>query len=317
MAKVFNLKGKKVWVAGHNGMVGSAILRRLESEGCETITAERSIIDLTRQSEVEAWMAENKPDAVIVAAGKVGGIHANNTYPAEFLYDNLQIETNVIQSSYINNVEKLLFLGSSCIYPRNTSQPIKEESLLTGSLEPTNEWYSIAKIAGIKLCQSYRQQYGCDYISAMPTNIYGPGDNFHPENSHVPAALISRLHDAKKNNKETVTVWGTGQPIREFLHVDDLADASIFLMKEYSHSEHINVGTGNGITIKKFAELLKRIVVYNGELKYDFSREDGSPEKILDVLKLNKLGWKAKISLEEGLTSYYQWYIQNLSKLRV
>jgi len=292
-------------------MVGSSIVRRLASENCEVLTVEKKEIDLTRQKEVEEWLALNQPDVIFLAAAKVGGIKANDTLPAEFLYDNLMIETNIINAAYKIDIEKLLFLGSSCIYPRDASQPMSENTLLTGPLEKTNEWYAVAKIAGIKLCQAYRVQYGSDFISVMPSNLYGPGDNFHPEYSHVPAALIKRFHEAKIAGSSVVTVWGTGTPKREFLHVDDLADACIFLMKHYSDFSHINVGTGTDITIRDFAEVIKRVVDYEGDIIFDTSRPDGTPRKVLDVSKINKLGWQAHISLDEGLEQYYTWFKTN------
>lgn len=297
-------------------MVGSAIVRRLEQEDCHIITAGRDQLDLTKQSDVNRWVNENDIDAVIIAAAKVGGIHANSTYPAEFLHDNIMIAANIIEASKQKKVEKLLFLGSSCIYPRYAEQPMKEEALLTGPLEPTNEWYSIAKIAGIKLCQAYRQQYGCDFISGMPTNLYGSYDNFHPENSHVPAALLQRFHEAKINNTPTVSVWGTGTPKREFLFSDDLADGCIFLMKNYSDSSHVNIGTGKAETIKNFANMVKETVGYKGELSFDTTKLDGMPTKVMDVTKINTMGWKAKTSLQEGLKHYYTWFLENQTQLR-
>ena len=297
-------------------MVGSSIICRLASENCEVLTVEKKEIDLTRQKEVEEWLALNQPDVIFLAAAKVGGIKANDTLPAEFLYDNLMIETNIINAAYKIDIEKLLFLGSSCIYPRDASQPMSENTLLTGPLEKTNEWYAVAKIAGIKLCQAYRVQYGSDFISVMPSNLYGPGDNFHPEYSHVPAALIKRFHEAKIAGSSVVTVWGTGTPKREFLHVDDLADACIFLMKHYSDFSHINVGTGTDITIRDFAEVIKRVVDYEGDIIFDTSRPDGTPRKVLDVSKINKLGWQAHISLDEGLEQYYTWFKTNQDKFR-
>ncbi|CAK0755928.1 GDP-L-fucose synthase [Azospirillaceae bacterium] len=312
----YSISGKRVWVAGHRGMVGSAITRHLVGEGCEILTVGRESVDLTRQDQVEAWMFRNQPQVVILAAAKVGGIHANSTYSAEFIYNNLAIEMNIIHSSWKFGVEKLLFLGSSCIYPREASQPITESSLLTGPLEPTNEWYAVAKIAGIKLCQAYRQQYGVDFISAMPTNLYGPGDNFHPENSHVPAALLRRFHEAKQAKASEVVVWGSGKPLREFLHVDDLADACVFLTKNYSGMEHINVGVGSEISIAAFAKMIQETVEYAGELIFDVSKPDGMPRKRLDVSKLTNMGWVANIRLKEGLKNYYQWFLENISYFR-
>jgi len=312
----YELSGKRIWVAGHRGMVGSAIARRLAHENCELIVAGRDALDLCRQAEVEGWMAANEPDAVFVAAAKVGGIHANSAYPAEFIAENLAIELNIIRAAHQAGVEKLLFLGSSCIYPREAPQPIAEEALLTGPLEPTNEWYAVAKIAGIKLCQAYRRQYGADFISAMPTNLFGPGDNFHPENSHVPAALLGRFHAAKVNGDPEVVVWGSGEPRREFLWVDDLADACVFLMKSYSDEPHINVGTGRDITIAEFARLIAETVGFDGALAFDPSRPDGMPRKVLDVGRINRLGWSAPTDLKEGLEKYYQWFLDNEDRLR-
>ncbi len=312
----YELSGKRIWVAGHRGMVGSAIARRLGHEDCELILAGRDALDLCRQAEVESWMAANKPQAVFVAAAKVGGIHANSAYPAEFIAENLAIELNIIRAAHQTGVEKLLFLGSSCIYPREAPQPIAEEALLTGPLEPTNEWYAVAKIAGIKLCQAYRRQYGADFISAMPTNLFGPGDNFHPENSHVPAALLGRFHAAKVNGDAEVVVWGSGAPRREFLWVDDLADACVFLMKGYSEEPHINVGTGRDVTIAEFARLIAETVGFDGALAFDRSRPDGMPRKVLDVGRINRLGWTAPTDLKEGLEKYYQWFLDNEDRLR-
>ncbi|MEI6986713.1 MAG: GDP-L-fucose synthase [Rhodospirillaceae bacterium] len=306
----YSLEGKRVWVAGHRGMVGSAIIRRLAGEGCEILTVARRDVDLTRQSETEAWIASARPDAVFLAAAKVGGIHANSTYPAEFLYENLAIESNIIHGAWKARVEKLLFLGSSCIYPREASQPITEAALLTGSLEPTNEWYAIAKISGIKLCQAYRRQYGADFISAMPTNLYGPGDNFHPVNGHVPAALLRRFHEAKLANEPTATVWGSGGSLREFLHVDDLADACVFLMKRYSEDGHINVGTGCEISIADFAGMVRDAVGYTGRLVFDTTKPDGMPRKRLDVTRMAAMGWMANIKLADGLRSYYHSFLE-------
>jgi len=312
----YSLEGKRVWVAGHGGMVGGALLRRLQPERCEVLTARRDQLDLRNQADTREWMAEHRPDAVIVAAARVGGIHANDTYPADFLFDNLAIELNIINAAATIGVEKLLFLGSSCIYPREASQPVSESALLTGPLEPTNEWYAVAKIAGIKLCQAYRRQHGCDFIAAMPTNLYGPGDNFHPENSHVPAALLRRIHEAKIAGDPTVTVWGTGRPRREFLYVDDLADACVFLLKRYSGESHVNVGTGTDISIADFAALIKKVVGYQGELVHDTSRPDGMMRKLLDVSTIAKLGWTASMPLEEGLARFYEWYLAKAGAVR-
>jgi GDP-L-fucose synthase len=304
----FALRGKRVWVAGHRGMVGSALVRRLETEGCEIITAGRRELDLRDQAATFRWVAEKKPDAVFLAAAKVGGILANDTRPGEFIYDNLAIEMNIIEAARRSGVAKLLFLGSTCIYPKLAPQPLAEDSLLTGPLEPTNQWYAIAKIAGIKLCQAYRRQYGCDYISCMPTNLYGPNDNFDPESSHVAAALLARTHDAKMARSPSLTLWGTGTPRREFLHVDDLADAAVFLMKTYSGDEHVNVGTGEDLTIRELAELIGRVIGWRGEYRYDTTRPDGTPRKLVDVSRLAALGWRAQIGLEDGMRRTYDWY---------
>lgn len=313
---VFDLTAKRVWVTGHRGMVGSAVVRRLSSEPCEVLTAGKGELDLRRQADVEAWMAANRPRVVVMAGAKVGGIHANNTYPADFIYDNLVIEANIIRAAAETGVEKLLFLGSSCIYPREAPQPIPEDALLSGPLEPTNEWYALAKIAGIKLCQAYRRQHGCDFISAMPTNLYGPGDNFHPVDSHVPAALLRRFHEAKEAGLDEVVVWGTGRPRREFLHVDDLADACIYLLRHYSDETQVNVGTGEDITIAEFAEAVQKVVGWQGRLVFDTSRPDGTPRKVLDVSRLTGLGWQASIELEEGLRGYYRWFLGNIDRIR-
>lgn len=310
----YALEGKKVWVAGHRGMVGGAVVRRLADEGCEILTAGRDVLDLTRQIAVEEWVASHKPDAVIVAAAKVGGILANNSYPADFLYENLVIETNIVQASFRTGVEKLLFLGSSCIYPKLASQPMREDALLTGPLEPTNEWYAIAKIAGIKLCQAYRKQHGCNYISAMPTNLYGPGDNFHPSGSHVLPALMARLHEAKLEGREEVTIWGTGTPLREFLYVEDLADALVYLLKNYSGYDHVNVGTGQEISIRELAREVAGAVGYQGNFAFDRSKPDGTPRKLMDNGKLADLGWQAKTSLTDGLALTYRWFLEEAEK---
>jgi GDP-L-fucose synthase len=301
----FDFKGRRVYVAGHQGMVGSAIVRRLKSENCEILAASRAELDLSRQDDTERWLRSTKPDTVIVSAAKVGGIAFNNAYPVDFLEDNLAIALNVIRASHTIGVKKLLFLGSSCIYPRSAPQPMSEDALLTGPLEPTNQWYAIAKIAGLKLVEAYRRQYGDDFISLMPTNLYGPGDNYHPEHSHVPAALIRRSHEAKLAGAPTMTVWGSGRPLREFLAVDDLADACVFAMKHYSADAFLNVGTGTDITIAEFARLVADVVGYHGELVFDTSRPDGTPQKLLDVSKLTQLGWRAKIPLREGIAAAY------------
>jgi GDP-L-fucose synthase len=312
----YSLAGKKVWVAGHRGMAGSAIVRRLGQEGCEVLTVGRGEVDLRRQAEVEGWMEKHKPQAVFVAAGLVGGILANSTRPGEFIYDNMQIEFNVIHTARLIGVEKLLFLGSSCIYPREAAQPMGEDALLSGPLEPTNEWYAIAKIAGIKLCEAYRTQYGCDFISAMPTNLYGIGDNFDLKNGHVAAALIAKFHRAKVENQPAVELWGSGKPLREFLYADDLADALVFLMKNYSGASHVNVGTGDEISILELAHLLKKIVGYEGQLTFDASKPDGMMRKVMQVDKLAALGWKAQTSVEDGFRLAYQWYVDNIDDVR-
>lgn len=308
---LFDLKGKRVYVAGHNGMAGSAIVRRLVSESCEILTVERKRVDLTDQSQTEAWLKANKPDAVFLAAGHVGGIYANDTFPADFIANNLAIGLNVIRGAYTAGVKKLLALGSSCIYPKFAPQPIKEEALLTGPLEPTNEWYAIAKIAGIKLCQAYRKQYGRRYISVMPCNLYGPGDNFDPLNSHVLPALIRRFHEAKASELAEVVVWGTGTPLRELLHVDDLARAVVFCLDRYDAYEHINCGAGSDISIAGLAELVARIVGYRGTIAFDPSKPDGTPRKLLDSSRIAALGWKPEIGLEGGIAATYRWYLEN------
>ncbi|CAM8922816.1 unnamed protein product [Rhodiola kirilowii] len=308
-------KSAKIFVAGHRGLVGSAIVRKLHGLGFSNLILKtHHELDLTRQADVENFFAVEKPQFVILAAAKVGGIHANNTYPADFIAINLQIQTNVIDSAYRNGVKKLLFLGSSCIYPKFAPQPIPEEALLTGPLEPTNEWYAVAKIAGIKMCQAYRLQFNWDAISGMPTNLYGPNDNFHPENSHVLPALMRRFHEAKVNNSKEVVVWGTGSPLREFLHVDDLADATIFLMENYSGLDHINVGSGKEVTIKELAELVKEVVGFKGALVWDTSKPDGTPRKLMDSAKLAGLGWVPKVSLKDGLVDTYKWYLENVKQ---
>lgn len=296
----------KIYVAGHRGMVGSAIVRKLQKEGYENLLLRTSKeLDLRDQTAVASFFESEKPDYVFLAAAKVGGILANNTYPATFLYDNLAIQTNVIHNAYLNNVKKLLFLGSSCIYPKMAPQPLKESYLLTGLLEPTNEPYAIAKITGIKMCESYRRQYGCNFISAMPTNLYGPGDNYDLNNSHVLPALLRKFHEAKTNHDPSVVVWGTGTPLREFLHADDLADALYFLMQHYDEAEFVNVGTGKDISIGDLARLVKKITGYEGTLHFDTSKPDGTPRKLLDVSKLHNLGWKPSIGFEEGIRSVY------------
>jgi len=306
----FELKGKTVFVAGHGGMVGAALMRRLAQEDVELLTVKRSEVDLRDQAAVNSWFAGKRPQAVFLAAAKVGGIAANDTLRGEFLYDNLMIAANVIHAAHVNGVEKLMFLGSSCIYPRLAPQPLREDSMLTGPLEPTNEPYAIAKIAGIKLVEAYRSQFGSDFINVMPTNLYGPGDNYHPEYSHVVAALIRRFHEAKVSGVSNVVVWGTGTPRREFLYVDDLADACIRLMKTYSSSELVNIGTGKDITIAEFARVVAATVGYAGEISFDPSRPDGTPRKLLDVSRLAKLGWRASTSLEDGIKLAYQAFLK-------
>lgn len=313
----FHLEGKKIWVAGHCGMVGSAIVRRLGDENVEILTTDRSRVDLRSQSQVENWMSANKPDVVFIAAAKVGGILANSKYPADFLYDNLMIEANIIHSAFKTEIEKLLFLGSSCIYPKLAPQPMTEDALLTGPLEPTNEWYAVAKIAGIKLCQAYRQQHGCDFVSAMPTNLYGPGDNFNLETSHVVPALIRKAHDAQKMGHSEIKIWGTGTPRREFLHVDDAADAMVFLVKHYSDERHINVGTGADVSIADLVDAICKVVGYQGSKVYDSTKPDGAPRKLMDVNRLTEMGWTAQIGLIEGLSDAYQWYLNNLQNVRL
>jgi len=307
----FDLTGKKIWVAGHRGMVGSAIVRSLASENCEVITAGRDRVDLLDQAQTHKWIARNKPDAVFLAAAKVGGIYANDTYPAEFIYNNLMIESNIIHGSYLAGVEKLVFLGSSCIYPKMAQQPMKEEALLTGPLEATNEWYAIAKIAGIKMCQAYRRQYGCDFISAMPTNLYGPCDNYDEKDSHVIAALIQKAHRAKLAGDSSMELWGTGTPLREFLFVDDLAAALVFLLKNYSDEPHVNVGSGIEHTIKELAEHIAKTVGFEGEFTFDADKPDGTARKLMDSSRIESMGWKASTSLEDGLNAAYQWYLDN------
>ena len=301
----FELAGKRVYVAGHTGMAGSAIARRLGREGCDILTASHATLDLADQHQTEQWLAREKPDAVFLAAGRVGGIGANSTYPVAFIVENLAIALNVIRAAHAAGVKKLLFLGSSCIYPKLARQPMDEDQLLTGPLEPTNEWYAVAKIAGIKLCQAYRRQYGADFISVMPTNLYGPGDNYHPEHSHVPAALIRRFHEAKASGAASVTVWGTGTPRREFLAADDLADACVFVMKHYSDDIFLNIGTGEDVTIADFARLVAEVVGFEGAIVFDTSRPDGTPRKLLDVSKLAALGWRAKTPMRDGLKAAY------------
>ncbi len=308
---MFDLAGKRVWVAGHRGMVGSAIVRRLSTENCEVLTADRTQVDLRDQAGVRAWMAREKPDAIFLAAAKVGGILANDTYPADFLYENLAIETNIIEAAHREDVAKLCFLGSSCIYPKFAEQPIVEESLLTGALEPTNEWYAIAKIAGIKMAQAYRLQHGRDFISAMPTNLYGPGDNFDLQSSHVLPALIRKAHEAKVADAASITIWGSGTPRREFLHVDDCASACVHLMMTYSDFGHVNVGSGEDLTIGDLAQMVCDVVGYDGEILRDTGKPDGTPRKLMSNAKLRSLGWTPTIALRQGIETTYRWFLDN------
>jgi GDP-L-fucose synthase len=308
MTEAYSLKGRRIYVAGHRGMVGSAIVRRLVSEDCEVLTAPRAL-DLREQAAVREWFAEQRPEVVIVAAARVGGIGANSTYPADFLYDNLMIEANVIEAARLSQVVKLLFLGSSCIYPKEAAQPITEGALLTGPLEPTNEWYAIAKIAGIKLCQAYRRQYGSNFISVMPTNLYGSGDNYDLATSHVLPALIRKAHEAKLSGAVSLTIWGTGAPLREFLHVDDLADACIFLLKCYAQEDHINVGSGSEISILDLTRLIAGIVGFDGKIEHDLSQPDGTMRKLMDGSRLAQLGWQPGIALEQGIADVYRRFV--------
>ena len=301
----FDLTGARVFVAGHRGMVGSAIIRRLQREPVEILTAPREALDLRHQRDVDAWFADNRPDVVVMAAAKVGGIFANDSLPADFIYDNLAVELSTVHAAHAHGVRKLMMLGSSCVYPKMAPQPISEDSLLTGPLEPTNEWYAIAKIAGIKLCQAYRRQHGSDFISVMPTNLYGPGDNYHPEYSHVPAALIRRMDRARRDGLEEVSIWGTGSPRREFLFVDDLADACVHVLKHYSDVPPLNIGLGEDLTIAEFARTVAEVVGYRGRLTFDHSKPDGTPRKLLDVSRLNAIGWRAETPLKEGLALAY------------
>jgi GDP-L-fucose synthase len=314
----------RIYVAGHRGMVGGAISRKLRERGVEVITRTHAELDLTDQAAVRAFFASEKPDGVVLAAAKVGGIHANNTYPADFIYENLMIEANVIHQAYVAGVQRLLFLGSSCIYPRAVEQPMREDALLTGVLEPTNEPYAVAKIAGIKLCESYNRQYGTDYRSVMPTNLYGPGDNFHPENSHVMPALIRRFHEAAASGAEEVVIWGTGNPYREFLHVDDMADASLFVFeldkKTYESTtnpmlSHINVGYGTDVTIRRLSELIAEATGFNGNIEFDASKPDGTMRKLMDSRKLTAMGWKPSVALADGIRETYAWFRGNITTM--
>lgn len=310
LPSIYSLDGKSVWVAGHRGLAGSALVRHLNKREVNILTVDRSRVDLRHQQAVDAWMARETPDVVIIAAGTVGGIAANARFPAKFIYDNTMIVANIIHAAHSTNVEKLLYLGSTCIYPKLAPQPIEEESLLSGPLEPTNEWYAVAKIAGLKLAEAYRLEYGCDFISAMPTNLYGPNDNFDPQTSHVLAALLHRFHTAKIANDKTVEIWGTGAPRREFLHVDDLASACIFLLEHYSEAMHINVGTGTDLTIGELAELIAEVVGFEGKLIFNHDKPDGTPRKCTDTSKLRALGWKPQIDLRSGLRDTYDWYLK-------
>jgi len=310
-------KNAKIYVAGHRGLVGSAIVRRLQTEGYNNLLFRTSAeVDLREQAAVRAFFADAQPDYVILAAAKVGGILANDTYPAEFIYDNLMMEANIIDAAHRVGVKKLLALGSTCIYPKLAPQPLKEEYLLTGPLEPTNEWYAVAKIAGIKLCQAFRRQYGCHYIAAMPTNLYGPGDNFDLEKSHVLPAMIRKFHTAQENNEASVTLWGTGKPLREFLHVDDLADACLFLLQNYDGEEIVNIGVGEDLSIAELADIVRDVVGFGGKIVYDTSKPDGTPRKLVDVSRINGLGWRAKIGLREGVAQTYRWFLDNRAELR-
>jgi GDP-L-fucose synthase len=312
----YRLAGKRVWVAGHKGMVGRALVRRLASESCDILAVDRADLDLTDQTSVRQWIAAHRPEAVFLAAAKVGGIMANARFPAAFLYDNLMIEANIIDAAYRNGVEKLLFLGSSCIYPKHAPQPIPEEALMTGALEPTNEAYAIAKIAGITLVQSYRKQYGANFIAAMPTNLYGPGDDFDLHSGHVVPALIRKVHEAMQRKDREVVIWGTGQPRREFLHVDDCADACVHLMKTYVGQDPVNVGSGKDMTIAELAALICEVIGFDGTINHDLEKPDGTPQKLLNVEKLKGLGWTASIPLRQGLAATYQWFVEQENSLR-
>ena len=312
---MFNIKGKKIWVSGHNGMVGRAVVKTLKNYDCEILTVDRHELDLSRQQKVEDWMAAHKPDAIVICAAKVGGILANDTYPADFIYNNIILETNIINAAYEQKVKKLVFLGSSCIYPKLAEQPIKENDLLSGHLEETNQWYAIAKIAGIKLCQAYRKQHGCDFISAMPTNLYGPHDNFNLETSHVIPALIRKTCEAKAANASELIVWGSGTPRREFLHVDDCAEGIVFLLENYSNDSHVNLGTGQDVTIYELSELIKEAIEFKGNIVFDPSKPDGPPQKCLDVSLMKSLGWQSRIMFHEGLQDTVKWFYKNCNSL--
>ena len=314
---MFDLAGKRVWVAGEHGMVGRAIVRRLGHEACELVPSPSPRLDLRDQAATHAWIASAKPDLIFLAAARVGGIAANNDFPGTFLYENLMIEANVIEGARLAGVSKLVFLGSSCIFPKFAPQPMPEEALLTGSLEPTNQWYAIAKIAGLKLCEAYRAQYGCDFISAQPTNLYGPFDNFDLQSSHVLPALLRKAHEAKLAGAATMTVWGSGTPLREFLHVDDLADALVYLARNYSGAGFINIGSGEELSIGALAQIVARTVGFEGELVFDASKPDGTPRKLVDISKLDALGWRASIPLGEGIAGVYRWFLDNGGSLRL
>lgn len=311
---MYSLNSKRIWVAGHRGMVGSAVVRALASEDCEVLLSDRKTVDLTRQADVEAFLSRERPHAVVMAAAKVGGILANDSFPADFIYQNLIMEANVVEASLRSGVEKLLFLGSSCIYPKHADQPIDEDALLTGPLEPTNEWYAIAKIAGIKLCQAYRKQHGADFISAMPTNLYGPGDNFDLSSSHVLPALMRKAYEAKVQGRSEIVVWGTGTPRREFLYSEDCADALVFLLKNYSDARHVNVGSGSDVTIAELARLVCDIVGFRGHIVFDETKPDGTPRKLMSNQKLRSMGWSPKNSLEAGIEKSFRWFIENVAQ---
>lgn len=313
---IFPLSGKRIWVTGHRGMVGSALVRRLQSENCEILTISRAELDLCRQEPVENWISTNKPDAIFLAAAKVGGIFANENYPAEFIHDNLSIEVNIIEAARKFSVSKVQFLGSVCIYPKLAPQPVKEEALLSGFLEPTNEWYAVAKIAGLKMAQAYRREYGCDFISAMPANLYGPGDNFNLVRGHVLPALLRKAHEAKTAGLQEIGIWGSGKPRREFLHVDDCADALVYLMKNYSGEDHINVGAGEDITILDLTRTVCDTVGFKGVIRTDTSKPDGTPSRLMSNEKMISLGWQSKIGLKEGIADTYRWYLSNIKNLR-
>ncbi|CAN7630995.1 GDP-L-fucose synthase [Pararhizobium sp. LjRoot238] len=311
---MYSLSGKRIWVAGHRGMVGSAVVHALASEDCEVLSTDRKTVDLTRQADVEAFLSRERPHAVVMAAAKVGGILANDSFPADFIYQNLIMEANVVEASFHSGVEKLLFLGSSCIYPKNAEQPIDEDALLTGPLEPTNEWYAVAKIAGIKLCQAYRKQHGADFISAMPTNLYGPRDNFDLSSSHVLPALMRKAYEAKVQGRSEIVVWGTGTPRREFLYSEDCADALVFLLKNYSDARHVNVGSGSDVTIAELARLVCDIVGFRGHIVFDETKPDGTPRKLMSDQKLRSMGWSPKNSLEAGIEKSFRWFIENVAQ---